>query len=189
MASKPEENKTVAVDASMAHVLSAGEPSASDPGDALFSAVRDQVESMIDWARSDEALGLEHHALKDRAMTDGLEVMRLLVQAHLDLRVLREQHREPAALPNVLALSDHVRAEQVKLDFPDDAGDVRLTGLAGREVTGLLGLARAGPVRAVPGEGARGEDLEQERGKREISLLRGKKPRPCPSRRPGHAGS
>ncbi len=64
-----------------------------------------------------------------------------------------------ARQPNVLALSDHVRAEQVKLDFPDDAGDARLTGLAGREVTGFLGLAGAGPVRAVPGEGARGEDL------------------------------
>jgi len=90
---------------------------------------------------------------------------------------------------NVLALSDHVRAEQVELDFPDDAGDARLTGLAGGEVAGFLGLAGAGPVRAVAGEGARGEDLEQERGKREIGLLRGKKPRPYRSRRPGHAGS
>jgi len=91
--------------------------------------------------------------------------------------------------PNVLALSDQVRAEQVELDSPDDAGDARLTGLAGREVTGFLGLAGAGPVRTVAGEGARGEDLEQERGEREIGLLRGKKPRPCLSRRPGHAGS
>ncbi|MGB6578984.1 MAG: protein kinase, partial [Streptosporangiaceae bacterium] len=51
-------------------------------------------------------------------------------------------------VPNVLALSDHVRAEQVELDFPYDVGDARLTGLAGREVTGFLGLAGAGPVRA-----------------------------------------
>ena len=35
-------------------------------------------------------------------MTDGLEVMRLLVQAHLDFRALREQHRESAALPGWL---------------------------------------------------------------------------------------
>ena len=94
-----------------------------------------------------------------------------------------------ASQANVLALSDHVRAEQVELDFPDDVGDAGLTGLAGREVTGFLGLAGAGPVRAIAGEGARGEDLEQERGEREIGLLRGKKPRPCWSRRPGHAGS
>src|ERR1035441_9237339 len=68
-------------------------------------------------------------------------------------------------------------------------GFLVLRGLAGREVAGFLGLAGAGPVRAVAGEGARGEDLEQERGEREIGLLRGKKPRPYGSRRPGHAGS
>jgi hypothetical protein len=97
--------------------------------------------------------------------------------------------RERGRGTNGLALSDHVRAEQVELDFPDDLDDARLTGLAGREVAGFLGLAGAGPVRAVAGEGARGEDLEQERGEREIGLLRGKKPRRYPSRRPGHAGS
>src|SRR6266498_1471507 len=90
---------------------------------------------------------------------------------------------------NGLALSDYMRAEQVELDFPGDVGDARLAGLAGGEVTGFLGLAGAGPVRAVPGEGGGGEDLEQERGEREISLLRGEKPRRYPSRRPGHAGS
>ena len=77
----------------------------------------------------------------------------------------------------------------MELDFPDDAGDARLAGFAGREVAGLLGLAGAGPVRAVADEGGGGQDLEQERGEREIGLLRGKKPRRCPSRRPGRAGS
>ena len=96
---------------------------------------------------------------------------------------------DPRSKGNGLALSDHVRAEQVKLDFPGDVGDAGLAGLAGGEVAGFLGLAGAGPVRAVAGEGAGGEDLEQERGQREIGLLRGKKPRRCPSRRPGHAGS
>src|SRR5271165_965453 len=95
----------------------------------------------------------------------------------------------PGSMANGLALSDHVRVEQVELDFPDDVGDAELAGLAGGEVAGFLGLAGAGPVRAVPGEGAGGEDLEQERGQREIGLLRGKKPRRCPSRRPGRAGS
>lgn len=80
-------------------------------------------------------------------------------------------------------------AEQVELYFPDDIGDARFAELAGGEVAGFLGLAGAGPVRAVAGEGGGGEDLEQERGEREIGLLRGKKPRRCPSRRPGHAGS
>ena len=91
--------------------------------------------------------------------------------------------------PNGFALSNHVRAEQVELDFPDDVGDARLAGLAGREVAGFLGLAGAGPVRAVPGEAAGCQDLEQERGEREISLLRGKKPPRCPSRPAVRAGS
>src|SRR6266496_6867740 len=94
--------------------------------------------------------------------------------------------RMAAPAVNGLALSDYMRAEQVELDFPGDVGDARLAGLAGGEVTGFLGLAGAGPVRAVPGEGGGGEDLEQERGEREISLLRGEKPRRYPSRRPGH---
>ena len=90
---------------------------------------------------------------------------------------------------NGLALSDHVWAEQVKLDFPGDVGDAGLAGLAGGEVAGFLGLAGAGPVRAVADEGGGGEDLQQECGEREIGVLRGKKPRRCPSRRPGRAGS
>jgi hypothetical protein len=99
-------------------------------------------------------------------------------------------HREfGSSQTNGLALSDQVWAEQVELESPDDVGDAGLAGSAGREVAGFLGLAGAGPVRAVAGEGSRGEDLEQERGEREIGLLRGKKPRPCPSRRPGRAGS
>src|SRR6266487_6532889 len=91
--------------------------------------------------------------------------------------------------PNGLALSDYVRAEQVELDFPGDVGDAGLAGLAGGEVAGFLGLAGAGPVRPVADEGGGGEDLEQERGKREIGPLRGEKPRRYPSRRPGRAGS
>jgi hypothetical protein len=54
----------VAVDGSMAYFPPVGEPGAGDAEDALFSAVREQVESMIGWARSDEALGPEHHALE-----------------------------------------------------------------------------------------------------------------------------
>ena len=79
-----------------------------------------------------------------------------------------------AGQANGLALSDQVWAEQVELDFTDDVGDARLTGLAGREVTGFLGLAGAGPAGAVPGEGAGGEDFELERGESEVLVLRGK---------------
>ena len=114
---KPEEEKTVAVDASIAYFPPGAGAGAGDLEDALFSAVREQVELMIGWARSDEALGLEHHGLEDRAMTDGLEVMRLLVQAHLDLRALREQHRD---------------------DVTDADGEVRRTAGDGQERTRVM---------------------------------------------------
>ena len=91
--------------------------------------------------------------------------------------------------PMALLLGDLPGVEQVKLDFPGDVGDAGLAGLAGGEVAGFLGLAGAGPVRAVADEGGGGEDLQQEGGEREIGVLRGKKPRRCPSRRPGRAGS
>ena len=49
---------------------------------------------MISWARSEEALALEHDKLEKRAITDGLELMRLLAEAHLGLRALLEQRRD-----------------------------------------------------------------------------------------------
>jgi len=48
-----------------------------------------------------------------------------------------------------------------------------LTWLAGGQVAGLLGLARAGPAGAVVGEEGGHEDLGQERGEGEVGLLRG----------------
>ncbi len=68
--------------------------------------------------------------------------------------------RVPMALP----LDNLPGIEQVELDSPGDVADAGLAGLAGREVAGLLGLAGAGPVRAVADEEAGYEDLEQERG-------------------------
>jgi hypothetical protein len=47
-----------------------GQPGAEDLEDTLFSAVRGHAESMIGWARSEEALALENDALGDRVMTD-----------------------------------------------------------------------------------------------------------------------
>ena len=88
-----------------------------------------------------------------------------------------------------LLLGDPPGVEQVELDSPGDIGDAGFAGPAGGEVSGLLGFPRAGPVRAVAGEEAGHEDLQQERGERVIQLVRGKKPRWCPSRRPGRAGS
>jgi len=92
-----EEEKTVAVDASIAYFPPAGaaggKPEAGDLEDGLFSAVREHAESMISWAKSGEALALEHDRLEERALADGFELMRLLAGAHLALRAAREPRR------------------------------------------------------------------------------------------------
>jgi hypothetical protein len=90
---------------------------AAEAEDALFAGVREQAEAMIGWARSRDALGVEHHVVEERAMTGGMELMRLLVQAHLDLRVLREQRRD---------------------DVTDADGDARRSAEAGQERTRVM---------------------------------------------------
>ena len=85
----------MAVDASIAHDRVAerqdGGAGAADGEEALFTGVREHAEAMIAWVRSPEALALDNGQLESRAMRDGLEFMRLLTQAHLDLRAVREQ--------------------------------------------------------------------------------------------------
>lgn len=94
-ASKPSRTGTVAVGASMAQQRSEGEAAGDqDAEEALFAAARAQSEAMIAWARGEEALGAEHGELEERVMADGMELMRLLAQAHLDLRAAREQRRD-----------------------------------------------------------------------------------------------
>ena len=89
-----------------------------------------------------------------------------------------------------LLLGDLPLVEQVELDSAGDVGDAGLAGLSGGEVAGLLGFPRAGPAGATADEEAGHEDLQQERGERVILLvIRGEKPRRCPSRRPGRQGS
>ena len=60
---------------------------------ALFGKVREHAEPVIGWARSEEALPLEQCARGERAMADGLELVRPLTQSRLDLRALRERRR------------------------------------------------------------------------------------------------
>jgi hypothetical protein len=84
---KHEDRETVAVDASIAYFPPAGaaggQPEAGNLEDGLFSGVREHAESMIGWAKSAEALALEHDQLEERAMVDGLELMWLLNHADL----------------------------------------------------------------------------------------------------------
>ena len=94
-----------------------------------------------------------------------------------------------ASRPMALLLGNLPWVEQVELDSPYDAGDAGLAGFSGGEVAGLLGFPGAGPAGAVADEESGHEDLQQERGEGEFPLIRGEKPRRCPSRRPGRAGS
>lgn len=83
----------MAVNASMTQTGQSGMPDgpAEVPAveDAPFSAVREQAEAMIAWARSAEALGMEHGQVEEHVRSDGMELTRLLAQGHMDLRAAR----------------------------------------------------------------------------------------------------
>ena len=114
----------MAVDASIAHERVAGEATGHEDAEAaLFAAVRGHAEAVIAWTGSEQALGLEHEELQKQAMQAGFESMRLLTQAHLDLRTAREQRRA---------------------DVADADGDVRVTCEDGHERTRVMIY---GPVR------------------------------------------
>ena len=74
-----------------------------------------------------------------------------------------------------MLLGDLPWAEQVELDSAGDAGDAGLAGLAGVEVAVFPGFPRAGPVRAVAGEEAGHEDLQQETWRGLCLLAQGEK--------------
>ncbi len=74
-----------------------------------------------------------------------------------------------------LPLARSADFEAVELDAsgdPDDAGSV----FAGGEVAGLLGGPGAGSVGSVADEEGGFEDLEQEGGQGQVSLVRGESP-------------
>lgn len=77
----------------------------------------------------------------------------------------------------------------MELDVAFHVGDGGFAGLAGGEVAGFLGFAGAVALGAVADGEAGQDDLQQERGKGQVSLLRGKKPRRCRSRLAGRGGS
>ncbi len=81
--------------ARIAHERVAGEAAGhEDAEEALFAAARSHAEAMIAWAGSERSLALEHEQVESETMKAGFEFMRLLTQAHLDLRAAREQRRD-----------------------------------------------------------------------------------------------
>jgi len=96
----------------------------------------------------------------------------------IDTRVtelLSVTRRIAAQTPMSLHLAWGSGSEAVDLETSGDADDAGLI-FAGREVTGLLGGAGAGPVGPVADEESGVEDLEQERGQGQVKILRGKSP-------------
>ena len=101
----------------------AGAASAAELEEALFNGVRGHLEEMIAWARSDEALGMEHSPFEEKTLADGFEVMRLFTEAHMAVRAARETRRA---------------------DVADADGDARVTVEDGKEHTRTMVY---GPVR------------------------------------------
>jgi hypothetical protein len=101
----------------------AGQVTAADLEDALSGGLRQQLESMISWAKSGEALALEHDQFESRTLTEGFEVMRIFTEAHLGLRTAREQRRS---------------------DIADAGGNLRVSTEDGQEHTRMMVY---GPVR------------------------------------------
>ena len=78
---------------------------------------------MICWAKSGEALALEHDQLEEKTLAGGYELMRVLAESHMALRAAREQRRD---------------------DVVDADGDARATAEDGQEHTRVMIF---GPVR------------------------------------------
>lgn len=64
---------------------------ASQAAHEAFAASHARVDTMVDWLAGDQAAGMTHAQLEDRLYTDGLALLRQLLQDSLDLRAEREQ--------------------------------------------------------------------------------------------------
>jgi hypothetical protein len=72
---------------------------ASGPGagEDPFGRSREQLDEIIGWLDAQEAAGLEHGELECRLDSEGRELVRRLLQDHLDLRSMRERRLERVA--------------------------------------------------------------------------------------------
>jgi hypothetical protein len=95
----------------------------------------------------------------------------------IDGRVIVTRTTAARGEPNGLALNDQqaVALQTVDLYSAGDADDGGLI-FAGGEVAGLLGGSWAGPIGPVADEESGIEDLEQEGGQGQVSLVRGESP-------------
>src|SRR5205809_4187396 len=64
---------------------------ASETGEAAFAASSARVDGLVAWLTGDQAAGMTHGELEERLHTEGLALLRQLLQDSLDLRAVREQ--------------------------------------------------------------------------------------------------
>jgi len=91
-------------------------PAISATAPDAFARSRVQLERIVDWLGGADADGLEHSELECRLESDGRELVRLLLQDHLDLRACREQRLDGVCdeqeVKRRAVESDHRRALQ-----------------------------------------------------------------------------
>ena len=145
------------MDASIARDRVAGEAAGHEEAEeALFAGARAHAEAMIAWAGSEQSLALEHEQLEKQAMDAGFEFMRLLAQAHLDLRAAREQRRGNVtdaggdARRPATAKAAAARAKQAAASgWPDDPGELRKSR---KRMAELAAVADIPPAPRTPGD-------------------------------------
>ncbi len=91
--------------------------------DRMFDEFREQMESMISWARTDAVLAMQHAPLEEQVLAQGFKAVQLLTEAHMMLRAAREQRRG---------------------DVIDAEGRTRVTAVTGQDHTRMMLF---GPVR------------------------------------------
>jgi len=64
---------------------------ASETGKAAFAASSSRFDGLVAWLAGDQAAGMTHGELEDRLHSEGLALLRQLLQDSLDLRAVREQ--------------------------------------------------------------------------------------------------
>jgi hypothetical protein len=77
---------------------------ASDEAEAVFASSYTRFDGLVAWLADDQAAGMTHAQLEERLHTDGLALLRQLLQDSLDLRAVREQR-----LPEVIDADGYQR--------------------------------------------------------------------------------
>lgn len=117
-------------------------------GPAAFARSRVRFETVVGWLQREEAAGLSHAELEDRLQQQGRELLRQLLQDHLDLRATREERTEvhdAGGVPRGAVERDHTRGLATVF------GEVEVTRMAYRR-RGESNLHPADAVLNLPRE-------------------------------------